>query len=80
MLPAVQVPDIGLRVVRDAAGALGFEVWAGGVWAGGFCGGRDGAPCGVDEGVAEDGGVGEGEVGERETVLVRDSGVGLEVP
>ncbi|MFN7644604.1 MAG: nitrite/sulfite reductase [Burkholderiales bacterium] len=27
---AVQVHDIGLRVVRDAAGALGFEVWAGG--------------------------------------------------
>ena len=27
---AVQVHDIGLRVVRDDAGALGFEVWAGG--------------------------------------------------
>ncbi|MEI7444024.1 MAG: nitrite/sulfite reductase [Burkholderiales bacterium] len=27
---AVQVHDIGLRVVADAAGALGFEVWAGG--------------------------------------------------
>jgi sulfite reductase (NADPH) hemoprotein beta-component len=27
---AVQVHDIGLKVVRDAAGALGFEVWAGG--------------------------------------------------
>lgn len=27
---AVQVHDIGLRVVRDAAQALGFEVWAGG--------------------------------------------------
>ncbi|MFM1992144.1 MAG: hypothetical protein RJA99_5101 [Pseudomonadota bacterium] len=27
---AVQVHDIGLRVVTDAAGALGFEVWAGG--------------------------------------------------
>jgi len=27
---AVQVHDIGLRVVRDAAGALGVEVWAGG--------------------------------------------------
>ena len=27
---AVQVHDIGLRVVRSADGALGFEVWAGG--------------------------------------------------
>jgi sulfite reductase (NADPH) hemoprotein beta-component len=27
---AVQVHDIGLRVVEDGAGALGFEVWAGG--------------------------------------------------
>lgn len=27
---AVQVHDIGLRLVRDAQGALGFEVWAGG--------------------------------------------------
>ena len=27
---AVQVHDIGLRLVRDEEGALGFEVWAGG--------------------------------------------------
>ncbi len=27
---AVQVHDIGLRLVRDEQGALGFEVWAGG--------------------------------------------------
>jgi sulfite reductase (NADPH) hemoprotein beta-component len=27
---AVQVHDIGLRLVRDAGGELGFEVWAGG--------------------------------------------------
>jgi sulfite reductase (NADPH) hemoprotein beta-component len=27
---AVQVHDIGLRLIRDSAGALGFEVWAGG--------------------------------------------------
>ena len=27
---AVQVHDIGLRIVRDDAGQLGFEVWAGG--------------------------------------------------